>query len=147
MAGAIVLGFDGSECSGSALDTAIDLAGRFGDRLVIVFAVEPPVRSVGEEFREHEKALEEVGKRVAGSAVERAQAAGIDAEIALVPERPAPAILDVARLHDAHMIVIGTHSESPLRGAILGSVPHKLLHVSDRPVVVVPINMEARRGS
>ena len=44
------------------------------------------------------------------------------------------------------MIVIGTHSESPLRGAILGSVPHKLLHVSDRPVVVVPIDMEARRG-
>ena len=26
MAGTIVLGFDGSECSGSALDTAIDLA-------------------------------------------------------------------------------------------------------------------------
>ncbi len=146
MAGTIVLGFDGSECSGSALDTAIDLARRFDDRLVIVFAVEPPVRSVGEEFREHEKALEEVGQRVAGSALERAQAADVEAEIALVPERPAPAILDVARQRDAHMIVIGTHSESPLRGAILGSVPHKLLHVSDRPVVVVPIDMEARRG-
>ncbi len=147
MAGTIVLGFDGSECSGSALDTAIDLARRFEDRLVVVFAVEPPVRSVGEEFREHEKALEEVGKRVAASALERAQAAGVDAEIELVPERPAPAILDVARERDAHMIVIGTHSESPIRGAILGSVPHKLLHVSDRPVVVVPIDMEARRGS
>ena len=146
MAGTIVLGFDGSECSGSALDTAIDLAGRFGDRLVIVFAVEPPVRSVGEEFREYEHALEEEGRRVGRSALERAEAAGVEAEIELVPERPAPAILDVARQRDAHMIVIGTHGESPFGGAILGSVPHKLLHVADRPVVVVPIEMEARRG-
>ena len=96
MAGTIVLGFDGSECSGSALDTAIDLAGRYGDKLVVVFAVEPPVRSVGEEFREHEKALEEVGRRVAAGALARAQAAGVEAEVELVPERPAPAILDVA---------------------------------------------------
>ena len=146
MAGTIVLGFDGSECSGSALDTAIDLAGRFGDRLVVVFAVEPPVRSVGEEFREYEQALEEIGQHVAATALARAKTAGVEAEAALVPERPAQAILDVAKQHDAHMIVIGTHSESPLRGAILGSVPHKLLHVSDRPVVVVPIDMEARRG-
>jgi nucleotide-binding universal stress UspA family protein len=146
MAGTIVLGFDGSECSGSALNTAIDLARRYDDRLVVVFAVEPPMRSVGEEFREHEKALTEVGQRVATSALERAEEAGVEADIELVHERPAPAILDVARQRDAHMIVIGTHSESPLRGAILGSVPHKLLHVSDRPVVVVPIDMEVRRG-
>lgn len=146
MAGTIVLGFDGSECAGSALDTAIDLARRFDDRLVVVFAVEPPVRSVGEEFREHEKALEEVGRRVAGSALERAQAAGVEAEIALVAKRPAPAILGIAEEQDADMIVIGAHSESPLRGAILGSVPHKLLHLSDRPVVVVPIYKEGRRG-
>jgi nucleotide-binding universal stress UspA family protein len=146
MAGTIVLGFDGSECSGSALNTAIDLARRYDDRLVVVFAVEPPMRSVGEEFKEHEKALEEVGREVGATALARAERAGIEAEVALVNERPAPAILDVARQRDAHMIVIGTHSESPLRGAILGSVPHKLLHVSDRPVVVVPIDMEVRRG-
>jgi nucleotide-binding universal stress UspA family protein len=146
MAGTIVLGFDGSECSGSALNTAIDLARRYDDRLVVVFAVEPPVRSVGEEFAEHEKALEEVGRRVGATALAQAEEAGIEAEVALVHERPASAILDVARQRDAHLIVIGTHSESPLKGAILGSVPHKLLHVADRPVVVVPIDMEERRG-
>ena len=146
MAGTLVLGFDGSECAGSALESAIDLARRFGDELVIVFAVEPPVRSVGEEFREHEKALEEVGRDVAGAALRRAQEAGIEAETVLVPERPAAAILDVARQRDAHMIVIGTHGESPLRGAVLGSVPHKLLHLSDRPVLVVPVGAEVSDG-
>jgi nucleotide-binding universal stress UspA family protein len=36
------------------------------------------------------------------------------------------------------VIVVGTSGESPLRGAILGSVPHKLLHLSERPVLCVP---------
>ncbi len=139
MAGTLVLGFDGSECAGSALDAAIDLARRYDDELVIVVAVEPPVRSVGEEFREYEKALEEEGEEVAGRAARRAREAGVEAEVELVPERPVPAILDVAKRRGAHMIVIGTHGEGPLRGAILGSVPHKLLHLSDRPVLVVPI--------
>ena len=40
--------------------------------------------------------------------------------------------------HDARVIVVGTYGETPLRGAILGSVPHKLLHLSDRPVLCVP---------
>ena len=35
-------------------------------------------------------------------------------------------------------IVVGTYGESPLKGAILGSTPHKLLHLSEVPVVVVP---------
>jgi nucleotide-binding universal stress UspA family protein len=37
------------------------------------------------------------------------------------------------------MIVVGTHGEHPLAGAVLGSVPHKLLHLSDLPVLVVPV--------
>ena len=31
------------------------------------------------------------------------------------------------------MIVVGTHGESPLRGAIIGSTAHKLLHLSEVP--------------
>jgi nucleotide-binding universal stress UspA family protein len=55
-----------------------------------------------------------------------------------VPERPAAALVDVADQRDARFIVVGTWGESPLRGAMLGSTPHKLLHIADRPVVVVP---------
>jgi nucleotide-binding universal stress UspA family protein len=36
------------------------------------------------------------------------------------------------------MIVVGTSGESPFAGAILGSVPHKLLHHARVPVLVVP---------
>ena len=37
------------------------------------------------------------------------------------------------------MVVIGTRGESPLKGMILGSVAHKLLHLSPAPVLVVPV--------
>ncbi len=67
-----------------------------------------------------------------------ALAAGVDAEVALVDERPAEALVTLAERHDARMIVVGSYGESPLRGAILGSTPHKLLHLADRPVLVVP---------
>ena len=56
----------------------------------------------------------------------------------IVDERPAEALLDLADRYDAAMIVVGTHGETPFVGAILGSVPHKLLQVSDRPVLCVP---------
>jgi nucleotide-binding universal stress UspA family protein len=39
---------------------------------------------------------------------------------------------------DAEVIVVGIWNESPLRGLLLGSVAHKLLQLSDRPVVCVP---------
>ncbi len=47
------------------------------------------------------------------------------------------ALLSLAERHDARFIVVGSYGESPLKGAILGSTPHKLLHMSPVPVVVV----------
>ena len=46
-------------------------------------------------------------------------------------ERPVEALLALASEREARMIVVGTFGESPLRSAILGSTPHKLLHLSD----------------
>jgi Universal stress protein family len=52
--------------------------------------------------------------------------------------RPAEGLLGLAEEHQARMIVIGTHSERPLMGVVLGSTPYKLLHRSPVPVLVVP---------
>jgi nucleotide-binding universal stress UspA family protein len=35
------------------------------------------------------------------------------------------------------MIIIGSYGEPPLKGALIGSTAHKLLHLSERPVLVV----------
>ena len=136
--GEIVLGYDGSPCASAALETAIALADGLGDRLVVAYAAEPPNRLLGEEVSEHRRALEEIGAGVTAEALERAREAGVDAESAIVHERPAAALLGLAEARGARLIVVGTSSERPIAGAILGSVPHKLLHRSRIPVLVVP---------
>ena len=72
----------------------------------------------------------EIGRSALSHAVERAQAAGVDTEVELVDLKPAQALIQVADKHDATVIVVGTTGESPLKGAMLGSTPHKLLHLS-----------------
>ena len=43
--------------------------------------------------------------------------------------------------HGAAVGHVAAHAnaESPLRGAMLGSTPHKLLHLANRPVLCVPV--------
>ena len=133
----IVLGYDESPGARRALGYAVDLAKLLGDTLVIVYGAGPPGR-MGDELAEHFKAVAERGRAALDQAVETATAAGVAATVELVDEKPAQALLDVADQHDARLIVVGTYGESPLRGAMLGSTPHKLLHWSSRPVLCVP---------
>jgi len=139
----IVLGYDESPGARRALGYAVDLAKLLGDALVIVYGAEPPGR-MGDELAEHFKAVAERGRAALDQAVETATAAGVAATVELVDEKPAQALLDVADQHDARLIVVGTYGESPLRGAMLGSTPHKLLHWSSRPVLCVPPPADAR---
>ena len=133
----IVLGYDESPGARRALATAVSLAARFDEPLVLVYGAEPP-GGLGEEFRAHQRALAEIGRTAVEHAVAEADAAGVPTVVEVLDAKPAQALVDAADRHDARVIVVGTTGESPLRGAILGSVPHKLLQISDRPVLCVP---------
>lgn len=135
--GQIVVGYDGSDCGKVALEEGLKLAKDLGDEIVLAFGYAPP-GMWGGEIVEHEEAIEEFGERVMSEAKQRAAAAGVAAEVELVPKRGAEALLDVAERRDARMIVVGSYGEAPLKGAILGSTPYKLLHQAERPVLVVP---------
>jgi nucleotide-binding universal stress UspA family protein len=137
MAETIVVGYDASPGAHAALERALDLAQCLGDRLVIGCGVAPP-GGPGEELRAHGQALREQAEQLTAKALERAREAGVEADVELVDERPAPALVGLADRHEARMIVVGSYGERPIRGAILGSTPHKLLHLAGRPVLVVP---------
>jgi nucleotide-binding universal stress UspA family protein len=137
MARDLILGYDDSLGARAALEAAIELAQDLGDRIVIAFGYEPP-GDIGEELTAARAAVREIGERFAHHALSRATAAGVEAELAVVDSRPVDALLELAAARDARMIVVGTYGESPIKGAILGSTPHKLLHLADRPVLAVP---------
>jgi nucleotide-binding universal stress UspA family protein len=135
--GSIVVGYDGSDSSKAALALAVSMAKGLGDDVTLVFGYSPP-GIWGGEIAEHEEAIEEFGEKLMGEARQQLQADGVEVAYDLVAKRGAEALLEVARQRDARMIVVGGAGKAPLKGAILGSTPYKLLHQSDRPVLVVP---------
>jgi nucleotide-binding universal stress UspA family protein len=46
-------------------------------------------------------------------------------------------IVDVARAHDADVIVMGSRGRGDLASLLLGGTAHKLIQLSDRPVLVI----------
>ena len=134
----IVVGYDGSDTSVAALDMASELAKGLGDSIVIVFGYAPGGYGGG-EVPAQRAAVEELGEKVTSEGAERAKAAGVDVEIELVNEHAHEALMTVAERRKARMIAVGSHGESPLRGAVLGATPYKLVQLSETPVLVVRI--------
>ncbi len=135
--GRIVVGYDGSACGDAALDSALEIAAELSDSVTVVFGYAPP-GLWGGEIAEHEEAIEELGEKVMAKAKAQAAEKGVEIEAQLVAKRAAEALIETADQRDARMIVVGSFGDPPLKGMILGSTPNKLLHLSERPVLVVP---------
>jgi nucleotide-binding universal stress UspA family protein len=133
---AIIVGYDGTECARAALAAACDLAAVTGDEVVLAYGYEP-YHGAG-DVAPHRAALRELGEQVTAEGLEQARGCGVEVKIELVAERPAEALAKLGAERKARMVVVGTYGESPLKGALLGATPHKLLAISEVPVLVVP---------
>ncbi|GGR17923.1 hypothetical protein GCM10010497_19900 [Streptomyces cinereoruber] len=133
----IVLGYDESPGAARALRIAVEVAAAFEETLVLVYGAAAP-GPTGEEYRSHRDAIRQAGRTGLEHAVAEADRAGVPTVVEVIDERPAQALVDAATRHAARVIVVGSWSESPIRGALLGSTPHKLLHMSTVPVLCVP---------
>ncbi|MFJ4283365.1 universal stress protein [Streptomyces massasporeus] len=133
----VVLGYDESPGALQALRVAIEVATAYDEPLVIVYGVAAP-GVTGEEYGAHHEAVREAGNTALSHAVRVAEEAGVRTSVELIDERPAQALIEAAARHGGRVIVVGTWGESPVRGALLGSTPHKLLHLSSVPVLCVP---------
>ena len=146
---AIVAGFDGSPASRRAVARAVELAERFGARLVLVHALSPPrgmlpraARTGTIELLEHHRrlaqdALDEVARVEAGGRVPVTSAIRLD--------EPARALEAVARDESARLIVVGRTGASAARRMLMGSVAMRLALHSGVEVLLVP-NRAERSG-
>jgi nucleotide-binding universal stress UspA family protein len=132
----IVVGYDASDCARAALNTAIEVAAAFGDDVHVVVAYE--VNRLGGEVADLATALGERAQQIVKLASDQAAGLGAEIQTEIVEERAADALVEVADRLDARMIVVGSRGEGPLRGALIGSTPHKLMQLAERPLLVVP---------
>ena len=140
----IVVGTDGSDTAGKAVQQAIDLAKSVGAGIYLVSAYEPvPQARLREEARQTPEDLqwmisprEDVDATLADAA-DLVREAGVDVETFAREGDPADAILDVAEERDADLIVVGNKGMTGARRFLLGSVPNKVSHHAPCSVLIV----------
>lgn len=142
-----VIAYDASEPAAAALRCAARRAGP-GARLVVAYAANPPAHFTGSAYEG--KALERARERAATvlDGLDSVVGEGVEVETTVITGPPARALVQLAQERDATEIAVGSRGFRGLRGAVLGSTSHALLHESDCPVLVIApraVEREARR--
>lgn len=133
----VVVGIDGSPISEAALAFAYAAAAERSVPLVAVHAwmdavVDPVVAPLlDRELMETEERAVLAG-RLAGWAEKYPE---VPVRRVVVLDRPAHALVEAAR--DAQLLVVGSRGRGGVRGLLLGSVGHAVLHRAPCPVAVV----------
>jgi nucleotide-binding universal stress UspA family protein len=134
----ILLAVDGSKYSEKAAELAKHLATVGNEEVVVAHVTELlPARfqtNPGLDYEADTEAIE-----LAKGYVAELEAAGIRARAELRSSQyggVARILTNLAEDLDAGLIVMGSHGRGDLTALLLGSVAHKVLHLSQRPVLI-----------
>jgi nucleotide-binding universal stress UspA family protein len=142
----IVVGTDGSDGAGIAVDAAIRLAGLTGATLHVVNAhraASPHKSAAGQagvptaEFVAPDDVIRSEAQRICDETAERAGQAGVTVRTHCVAADAADAILQVAEETGADLILVGNRGMSGPRRFVLGSVPNRLSHHCASSLLIV----------
>ncbi len=128
----IVVGTDGSERAGVAVDKALALAKAMGANVHGVHVMRP-ILVGGTELdaaavEASNAAKHDEAARIESEFLARAERSGVPAELASYDGDPADAIIKVAEAVHADLIVVGNRGMAGVRRFVLGSVPNKVAH-------------------
>jgi nucleotide-binding universal stress UspA family protein len=135
MFGTVMLAVDGSEHAKNATALAAKLASATGDKVVVVHLIERIITRGGAfdlETRVEADAL-------ANEHLEVLRGVGVSCRpmVETVMQHLVPtALAQAAEDLDAGLVIVGSRGLSDLRSMLLGGVTHKLLHLTERPVLL-----------
>ena len=138
----IVVGVDGSEPAGRAVEWCAAHAGQLGAEVVAVHAIDLPVVATAMtsyvpiyEFRDVDRdALRET---VEAWCAPLAQA-GVAFRIVMIEGVPADTIMTTADEEAADLVIVGRRGRGGFAELILGSTSYALTHHSKRPLLIIP---------
>jgi nucleotide-binding universal stress UspA family protein len=139
----IAVATDGSDTAQRAVEVAMDLAERFGAKLVVLSAYAAPSETAGMYAAAAGFAVpadlhwdvepETRGQHVTRAVVDRARTRGLECDSHLAAGEPARAICDLASACDADLLVVGNRG---MKRRILGSVPNSISHNAPCAVLI-----------
>ena len=122
----------------AAADMTRELSHDIGDQVIVLHVHE---FATGRFGRIRVDCGDGEGEGVVDTIVSELQAAGVNAKGEIREANLgyiAAAIWEAAQEHDARVVVLGSSSRTDLPRLPLGSVASRLLHMSTRPVLIVP---------
>lgn len=132
MLGNVLVGTDGSNHAQHAAEFAGRVAAAFGD---LVRVVHVDLLSMNQEPITPVDTAWSIAEAAAAKA--RAQGATATAEVVQTRAHIGDELARLATAQTAGLVVVGSRGESDLNALLLGSTTHRLLHVSQVPVLVV----------
>lgn len=134
----ILVAYDGSEHSRTALDTAATIARNFHSKLIVLHAFDKVPFVLGDDETERfiERAMSK-GRDKLAEATLQLHDIGIEFNTVIVEGPAAEAILRVADVEGCDLIVMGSRGLGMVQGLLLGSVSYRVLHHATIPVLIV----------
>ena len=133
----LLVAVDHSEASARVLAAARDLASLSQGKVWVLHLREKEVIA---QMGDVPSESDQEARQAVTEGVDTLRQAGVDAEGDIRPTtfgHAAREILADAKEHDAGVIIMGSRGRSELTEAVLGSTAHKVIHLTDRPVMVV----------
>lgn len=133
----VLVATDFRECSGTAVEYAVDIANHYGASLTVVHAFELPYGYAVLDVAELMNGLEDAARAQLAEALDKVKQRVPGATGIVRCGAPWEEILAVARQQGADLVVVGTHGRKGLPHALLGSVAEKVVRLSPVPVLTV----------
>ncbi len=132
----LLVAVDHSEVSGRVIAAARDLALLSTGKVWVLHIREREFGRLGLTPTEPDEEAHQAVSDGVGALIQ----AGVDAQGEVreaVFGHAAREIAGYAKEHDAGIIIMGSRGRTDLAGLVLGSTAHKVIHLTDRPVLVV----------
>ena len=137
----VAVGTDGSDTASKAVDFALDIAERFGAKVVVASSYRPvgedrirkEQRDAPEDVQWSINPTEDVDSALRG-VEEKARGRGLNVTSEARQGDPADVLCDIAEQHGADLLVVGNRG---MQRRVLGSVPNSVSHKAPCSVVIV----------
>jgi nucleotide-binding universal stress UspA family protein len=136
----ILVAVDGSESSHKAARMAADIAVRFGSKLTMAYVIPRlllPPDVYGLTLAEVEREQRTYAEKLVGEALVKLAEPGVTVDTQVLAGSPAEALAEAAAAPDVDLVVVGSRGRGAVARVLLGSVSHRLVHISSKPVLVV----------
>jgi nucleotide-binding universal stress UspA family protein len=139
----ILVAVDGSSFAEKALKYAVDLAKKYGAKLIIAHVVLRKFYSITPSeagalaTTVFVKEMEAEGRAIIGRAEAYAKSEGADYECKLLQGIPAEELIKASQSEITDLIVMGSRGLSEVRAFLLGSVSDKVNHRAKCPTLIV----------